>query len=292
MLTSKRLLGLLLLLTGAVLAYVLYQSTQSDPEREEAMALVERQSARLAAQARLLSADSLFHLGDYRSALQAYEELEGNDSLRAQLGNLPARVNHARQLLRVQAAMDSLQIRASRGVLTVSRPIDRDPVPTSVRSMPIEESRPEQYDSLTFALQKAELQIRNLQGQLRRSSGGNYLTFESREGNAVYYVGDVRDGKATGRGVALLSSGSRYQGEWKNNQKHGFGEFHWPDGAYYEGEFEEDERSGEGTYHFPGGEVFVGEWDDDLRNGEGIFYGADGEVVAQGEWVDDELVEE
>ncbi|MGB3799582.1 MAG: hypothetical protein WA952_07170 [Lewinella sp.] len=291
MLTSKRILGLLLLLTGAVLAYVLYSHNQIDPERQRVMARLDSQSTRLAGQGQLLSADSLFHLGDYGEALQAYQLLAEDDSLSRQLANLPMRVDHARRLLRVQDAMDSLQIRASRGVLTVSQPIDRDPVPERIRSMDIEDSRPEQYDSLTFALQKAELQIRNLQGQLRRTSGGNYLTFDSHEGNAVYYVGDVRDGQATGRGVALLSSGSRYQGEWRHNEKHGFGEFHWPDGAYYEGEYENDERSGEGTYHFPGGEVFVGEWEDDLRNGPGIFYDADGEVVAQGDWVDDELME-
>ncbi|MEL6306466.1 MAG: response regulator, partial [Bacteroidota bacterium] len=31
-------------------------------------------------------------------------------------------------------------------------------------------------------------------------------------------------------GVALLSTGSRYEGQWKNNQRHGQGTFYWPDG--------------------------------------------------------------
>jgi hypothetical protein len=158
--------------------------------------------------------------------------------------------------------------------------------------MPLEASNPNQYDSLRFALQKAEMQIRNLESRLRNTSGGNYLTFDSRQGNEVYYVGDIKNGKANGRGVALLSSGSRYLGEWQNNMKHGIGEFHWPDGAWYEGEYENDKRSGRGTYHFPDGSVFVGHWEDDVREGEGIFYDKKGGVVAQGVWEDDELVEQ
>ena len=293
MLKSKRFLTLLLLFVAAavVAGLAVYQLNQPDETEAELRARLAGQESMLETYANLHAADSLFHGGEYRSALAAYREMDVPDTLTALQTALRSRIDHAGRLLGIQSALDSLQIRASRGSLTVSQPVE-GPRPAPVRSMDLEDSRPAQYDSLVFALQKADLQIRNLQSQLRRSSGGNYLTFASRQGNEVYYVGDVRRGKANGRGVALLSSGSRYQGEWRNNMKHGLGEFHWPDGAWYEGEYENDQRSGEGTYHFPGGEVFVGEWDEDLRNGEGIFYGPEGEVVAQGEWVDDELVDQ
>ncbi|PPK87730.1 hypothetical protein CLV84_0680 [Neolewinella xylanilytica] len=293
MLKSKRFLTLtLLFIVAAVVAgYALLRLNAPDEETTELRQRLSEQASRIEAYTSLLAVDSIFNRGDYQAALRQYEALQPPDSLLALRGAVTSRIQHARRLLEIRSVLDSLEIRASRGVLTVSRPL-AGVGSSPVRSMPLAESRPAQYDSLLFALQKADMQIRNLQGQLRRSSGGNYLTFESRQGNAVYYVGDVRDGKANGRGVALLSSGSRYLGEWKDNQKHGVGEFHWPDGAYYEGEYEEDERSGEGTYHFPGGEIFIGEWDNDLREGDGIFYDADGEVVAQGEWDDDELVEQ
>ena len=293
MLRSKRFLTLLLLFVAAavVAGLAVHQLNQPDVAEAQLRSRLQEQEQILEVYGDLYAADSLFHGGEYRAALTAYRGVGVPDTLAELQSALRSRIDHAGRLLRIQSALDSLQIRASRGILTVSRPVE-GPGPASVRSMDLEESRPAQYDSLMFALQKADLQIRNLQGQLRRSSGGNYLTFDSRQGNQVYYVGEVRNGQANGRGVALLSSGSRYQGEWRDNMKHGLGEFHWPDGAWYEGEYENDERSGEGTYHFPGGEVFVGEWDGDLRNGEGIFYGPEGEVVAQGEWVDDELVEQ
>lgn len=291
MLTSRRLLSLLLLLTAAALAYVLYQNAQLVPDRENALTLADRRARVIAGQQRLLAADSLFHGEAYRAALRAYEALEGTDSLGDLRTAVVARIAHARRLLSLYSSVDSLQLRAARGNLSVLQPVDQEVVPTRVYSLPLETTQPERYDSLSFALQRAEMQIRNLKGQLRRRSGGNYLTFESSQGNQVFYIGDVRDGRATGQGVALLSSGSRYQGEWRDNQKHGIGEFYWPDGAYYEGEYRDDERSGEGTYHFPSGEVFVGEWDNDLRNGPGVFYGPEGEVVAQGDWVNDELVD-
>ena len=294
MLKSKRFLTLLLLFVAAavVAGLAVYQLNQPDVTEAELRSRLEEQEQVLQTYGEIHAADSLFHGGEYRAALTAYRGVGVPDTLAQLQTALQSRIDHAGRLLQIQSALDSLQIRASRGMLTVSQPVEGPPRAEAVRSMPLEESRPAQYDSLMFALQKANLQIRNLQSQLRRSSGGNYLTFDSRQGNQVYYVGDVRGGKANGRGVALLSSGSRYQGEWRDNMKHGLGEFHWPDGAWYEGEYEDDQRSGEGTYHFPGGEVFVGEWDGDLRNGEGIFYGPEGEVVAQGEWVDDELVDQ
>ena len=287
---TRRILTFLLLAAVAVAVYFGYRSTAADALAADREAARAADRARLSGYQTLLGADSLFHAGDYRGALAAYQRMTAADTLDDIRRALVAREDHAQQLLQVSSLLDSLQIRASRRPAVISRPVNV-PATQPVRPAPLENSDPSQYDSLVFALQKAETQIRNLQGRIRRSSEGNYLTFTSRQGNEVYYVGEVRDGKANGRGVALLSSGSRYQGEWRDNLKHGIGEFYWTDGAYYEGEYENDQRSGEGTYHFPNGETFVGEWADDLRNGEGVFYGADGKVVASGRWEDDELVE-
>ena len=148
-----------------------------------------------------------------------------------------------------------------------------------------------ELDSMAFALQKAELFANKLQVQVDENTAGNYLSFNSRKGNRINYVGDIKDGKANGTGVGLLSTGSRFEGQWKNNQKHGKGIFEWQDGARYDGEYQNDLRHGIGSYHWPNGEWFEGEWENDVRSGEGSFYGKDGKMVATGLWRDDELVQ-
>ena len=255
-------------------------------------AVAVRDSARVDAYVRLATADSLLHRGDFGAALAAYRAIVEDSAAAVYLdGAAEVGVSHAHRVRRMAAALDTLAVLGERPRAPRPQPLLTS-LPRPVAPLPLARSRPDQYDSLTFALQRAEMEIRTLEGRLKRNSGGNYLTFPSRQGNEVYYVGEVRDGKANGRGVALLSSGSRYIGEWRDNRKHGVGEFHWPDGASYEGEYVDDEREGRGTYHFPDhGGVFVGAWEDDVRNGDGVFYDDEGEVVAKGLWEDDELVE-
>lgn len=146
------------------------------------------------------------------------------------------------------------------------------------------------YDSLTFSLVKANVQIESLKKRLKNARSGEYLKFINSKGNEVYYVGQLKTGKANGEGVALLSTGSRYEGEWQNNLRHGKGVFYWPDGAYYEGFYQNDKREGLGTYHWPNGEKFTGQWKSDKRNGAGAFYDKDEKVTIKGIWQNDELV--
>ena len=241
---------------------------------------------------RLAAADSLLLDGEYRAARRAYEALAADGALAALTpdADLEARLDHIGLLTSYLYELDTLRELAGRPPRKVFVSLPAQARPTPVAPLALERARPDQYDSLNFALRKADMRIRSLEGRLRQNSGGNYLTFESAQGNDVYYVGDVRDGKANGSGVALLSSGSRYQGEWRDNRRHGQGTFYWPDGAYYEGAYVDGERDGQGTYHFPDGSMFVGDWEADLRNGQGIFYDKKGEVVARGEWEDDEYV--
>ena len=147
-----------------------------------------------------------------------------------------------------------------------------------------------QFDSLNFALDKAHMQVKYLENQLKENTSGAYLTFSTSKGKQAHYVGQVKNKMAQGHGVALLNTGSRYEGEWKSNLRHGQGTFYWPDGQYYEGQYKDDRRHGLGTYHWTNGQKFTGYWENDQRNGEGTFYGEEGEVVAKGIWKDDELV--
>eukprot|EP00904_Undaria_pinnatifida_P013883 jgi/Undpi1/9625/HiC_scaffold_27.g12081.m1 len=82
-------------------------------------------------------------------------------------------------------------------------------------------------------------------------------------------------------------TGGRYQGEWRENMKHGYGSRSWVNGNKYEGEWERDRRHGKGTYWLKeGGKLrkqYAGDWKDDKRDGLGVFFYADGGRY-EGEW--------
>lgn len=219
-------------------------------------------------------ADSLAASGNYQQALSAYKELEtrypdGLAQNRIKLINKIRSINAVNQQLREEAG-DSI--------------IKRDTL--------MQDTELEKMDSLSFALDKAQLQLKNLQNQLIQKSFGEYITFKSTKGNRLFYVGEVEGGKANGYGIAILDSGSRYEGQWRNNKRHGNGKFYWVDGERYEGEYKNDVRSGQGTYYWPNGQKYVGSWEDDKRNGQGKFFDENGDIVAEGVWKNDELVEE
>lgn len=62
---------------------------------------------------------------------------------------------------------------------------------------------------------------------------------------AVYYGGYV-NGKREGRGV-YISGESKYEGEFRNDLKHGKGKFEWPNGDTYEGDYRYGMRDGVGV---------------------------------------------
>ena len=43
-------------------------------------------------------------------------------------------------------------------------------------------------------------------------------------------------------------NGTKYIGEWKNNNRHGFGTYTWVSGSRYVGHYKNDKRHGFGTY--------------------------------------------
>ncbi|GMN08909.1 hypothetical protein MTsPCn9_06350 [Croceitalea sp. MTPC9] len=224
----------------------------------------------------LFSKDSLLLTDDYNTALREYDKIaheigSENNGLKLRIALAKKIRNYNEQRLRDktnQAEDDSLAL--------------------PKLASPIEIQR---YDSLSFAHEKAKIQLNRLRKQLQEKSFGEYLTFKSKKGNQMHYVGQVRNNMANGYGIALLDTGSRYEGEWKDNQRHGQGAFYWPDGEYYVGGYVNAKRTGYGTYYWPNGEKYVGNWKDDKRNGEGEFYAKDGSVLTSGTWQDDKLVE-
>lgn len=78
------------------------------------------------------------------------------------------------------------------------------------------------------------------------------------------YYGQVNDEvQRHGFGCCVTENGANgtyYEGEWKNDQRHGFGGLVYPDGAKYTGRFQIDKRHGYGTIKYITGDVYKGNW--------------------------------
>ncbi len=226
----------------------------------------------------VLAIDSLLLKGDYQAALNKYQRLlSGSD--RSLQSVIAMRIQLVKNLIREQ----------NQQLLKADSSYDTTIIVNRVST--VKQSDSPIYDSLNFALVKANVQVESLRRQLKNAKSGEYLKFTNTKGNEVYYVGQIKNGKADGEGVALLSTGSRYEGQWKNNMRQGEGTFYWPDGAHYEGFYHNDMREGTGSYYWPNGEKFTGEWKGDQRNGYGTFYDKEAKATIKGLWENDELVD-
>jgi hypothetical protein len=92
------------------------------------------------------------------------------------------------------------------------------------------------------------------------------------------------------RGTYTYPDGAKYDGEWKDNKRHGHGVWMRPDGTKYVGEWVNDQPEGEGTLINPDQSSYEGEWKAGKRNGRGVFTYADG-TQRIGEWKEGRFVE-
>ena len=273
-------LALSLLLAVGSAIYFGVKSSQLQEQLHANKEFLAEMDDKMSAQRELWEIDSLLMDGEYREALKAYEDQYDKQEIRDGQ-SIEMRVALVKELLRLRYENQLASIRNEQ-----SEEIDS----TQADQMGIAEDLM-LTDSLSFALEKAKVQLACLKKQLKNKSFGEYLTFSNAKGSTMHYVGQVKNGKANGYGVALLSTGSRYEGQWKDNMRHGEGTYYWSDGQYYVGEYLNDKRNGQGTYYWPNGEKYAGHWEDDERDGKGTFYGKDGEIVAAGTWEDDKLEE-
>ncbi|MEM6633036.1 MAG: hypothetical protein AAF694_25420 [Bacteroidota bacterium] len=242
---------------------------------------------------RLVSIDSLLLNEHYSEARKAYEsllqEIPKDDafSTAVHLG-----MHNMRKLEGMRAKIHSLENEESYEILTAKMAEQTREVDSISSLLAVSRSiRSRQYDSLTFALEKANIRSKSLKSQIAQLPQSNYLKFIDKDGMEVFYVGGVKDKLAYGKGVGLYSNGNRYEGEWKANERHGKGTFYWSDGEYYVGNYYQNERQGQGNYYWPNGDKFTGLWQHDKRNGIGTFYGKDGKTVASGNWKNNKLID-
>ncbi|KAL1490983.1 hypothetical protein ABEB36_011648 [Hypothenemus hampei] len=129
------------------------------------------------------------------------------------------------------------------------------------------------------------------------------------------YIGEWKNDKKTGKGVILTRNSELYEGDMKENYRHGFGVLAqripntdvfrllyrgdwrygkmdgnglriYPDGSYYIGEFKKGKRQGHGQQWYPVGAFFDGIFINDLKNGMGVMIQANGNRY-EGEWAND-----
>jgi hypothetical protein len=270
--------SVLFLTVGGLIVFGTINVKQSKLLKSQ-QALITKMKQQVLAQKELLEVDTLLIEGRYQDALERYSNHDTGTIEDGQFG-VGLRMAIAQKLLKYE---DDLSNKA----LTVSNEIDSVSLNTKDAS---DKNKVDQLDSLNFVLSKTKMQLAKLKRQLQHKSFGEYLTFTNSRGSQVHYVGQVKDGKASGYGVAILNTGSRYVGEWKDNIRQGEGTFYWKDGEYYEGHYEGDKRNGQGTYYWPNGEKYVGQWKDDRRSGKGAFFAKDGKLMTQGVWEDDKMI--
>ena len=100
------------------------------------------------------------------------------------------------------------------------------------------------------------------------------------------YSGDWKDDLQEGQGEEILPDGTIYSGQFKEGEKSGKGIVRWPDGSYYDGDFENNVIHGKGAYNWADGRVYVGMWQNGKINGKGKFTWPDGKTY-EGEYKND-----
>lgn len=83
--------------------------------------------------------------------------------------------------------------------------------------------------------------------------------------------------KMNGEAVVFYSNGNRYEGELKDNFRHGYGKFYFANGDEYEGEFSEGYHHGKGIMIYNNGVKYDGEFEGGSFHGSGVYYLSNGD---------------
>ena len=104
--------------------------------------------------------------------------------------------------------------------------------------------------------------------------------------DGTVYDGDWKDDMFSGVGSITYANGDTYQGEWKQYRPHHYGVQAYRNGRIYTGEWQLGVKHGNGTMTYPNGDKYEGSWVNDQRNGYGTFRLQRGDIY-EGEWKED-----
>jgi hypothetical protein len=88
------------------------------------------------------------------------------------------------------------------------------------------------------------------------------------------------------QGAYVYDDWTKYVGEFRDDKKDGRGVATYPDGQQYSGGFKADRREGQGVYLSTNGNKWTGEFRNDKPNGRGVLTDKRGKVLKAGVWVD------
>jgi len=250
-------------------------------------ALKEQQAALAADAIRLHDIDAMVVVaGEYASALAAYRRLrERSDT--ALVAPLDARIGALETLL-AQRNNDTTDIDARGLLMGQYRQTLHD---LEERTENLQRSLAQRTDSLQGRIEDLVAEMTRKEKELGRKDLVQVISFSSTKGQRIHYLGEVVNGKASGGGVGIWTTGSVYRGQWRNNLRHGEGTFEWVDGERYEGTYVDGVREGFGKYYWPSGDRYEGTWKADRRNGQGTLFDMDGNIRFKGTWKDDKPVD-
>ena len=106
--------------------------------------------------------------------------------------------------------------------------------------------------------------------------------------NGSKYVGDWMNNDWHGQGTRTWANDDKYIGEHKDGKANGQGAYTYANGDKYVGENKDDKANGEGTFTYANGDKYVGMFKDDKRHGQGTLTWADG-TVQEGIWNEGEF---
>lgn len=95
-----------------------------------------------------------------------------------------------------------------------------------------------------------------------------------------------------GWGVYAFSSGSRYEGYFKDNKRNGYGYYRFSNKDEYIGDWKDNKRHGSGTYRYASKGMYrkyIGEWRNNKRDGIGIMIMYNG-INKLGNWKDNSFL--
>jgi hypothetical protein len=96
------------------------------------------------------------------------------------------------------------------------------------------------------------------------------------------YVGEFIDGLRHGKGTVTFRTGrkDKFIGEFKNGQATGKGIYIFENGDKYVGDFKNMKKHGQGLYTFIDGRKMEGKYENDIKVGKFIYYSKDGKQVS------------
>ena len=122
------------------------------------------------------------------------------------------------------------------------------------------------------------------EGEFHMGQMHGYGRFEDLAG-VHSYDGQWRDNQKHGQGVEKGDDGATYSGSFETDQKCGRGVMRWSSGESYEGDFHNDTIHGHGKYIWSPTKYYEGQWDNGKMHGQGKFIIEDKEY--EGEFFQD-----